>query len=154
MITNTAPNGTRYGYIAANSLDDDVVHELMCGAGGKDLGYEEAWGAFNSELRSLLDEEDINDETQRQVFNDGYQCDEPIVEGTYEGVKYRSSWLGGALHFFIFESPHVGYFMPCSPCVPGAADLQTKADPNNLGQVITSVQGYDVPPDWRWKESA
>lgn len=73
-----------------------------------------------------------------------FYCDEPVHEGELQGVKYRTSWLGGALNLWVFESPFTGNFRECSPCVPGAADLD---NPDNAG-----VTGYDVPPDWRWKE--
>lgn len=52
-----------------------------------------------------------------------FNIDEPIIEGTYEGVKYRISWLGGAPILRIIEGP-LGYARElCSPCVPNAANL-------------------------------
>jgi hypothetical protein len=71
------------------------------------------------------------------------QIDEPIIEGECEGVKYRTSWLGGALNFFIFESPVTGFFEACSPCVPNAANIGCP-DPNG-------VEGYSVPLDWLYR---
>lgn len=68
--------------------------------------------------------------------------DEPQVEGRHEGTHYMTSWLGGALNFFIFDSPETTEARPCSPCVPGAGDLNN-ADSGG------SVLCYDVPSDWR-----
>ena len=70
--------------------------------------------------------------------------EEPIIEFEYEGVKGRTSWLGGACNLWIFESPHTGLYQECSPCVPGAGNLD---QPFEWG-VLT----YDVPADWRVKE--
>lgn len=72
------------------------------------------------------------------------QIEEPIIEGEREGVKYRTSWLGGALHFFIFESPVVVKCRPCSPCVQNAGDLGSEGD----------YEAYGVPEDWLYKEAA
>lgn len=80
-----------------------------------------------------------------QKFNDDYQPDEPIHEGEHEGVKYRTSWLGGALNVYIFESPFVTETArECSLCVPNAGNL------DQVGQ--GSYQCYDVPASWRADE--
>jgi hypothetical protein len=79
-----------------------------------------------------------------QKFNDAYQPDEPIHEGEKDGVKYRTSWLGGALNVWVFESPHTARTVACSPCVPNAGDL------DNVGR--GDYLCYDVPPDWRDEE--
>jgi hypothetical protein len=84
-----------------------------------------------------------------QSFNDNYQPDEPVHEGEIDyissgvagKIKWRTSWLGGALNVWIFESPFTGRFQQCSPCVPGAANLDNP-DPDG-------ILGYDVPPEWR-----
>ena len=67
--------------------------------------------------------------------------DEPTIEGECEGVKYHISWLGGAPLLWVFESPYTGLYRRCSPCVPGAGDLNS---PDEDGSLC-----YDVPPDWR-----
>jgi hypothetical protein len=90
-----------------------------------------------------------------QEFNDSYQPDEPIHEGVKYvnagyptascAVKYRTSWLGGALNVFITESPYITETaVECSLCVPGAGNL------DQVGE--GSYRCYDVPPEWRWKE--
>lgn len=72
------------------------------------------------------------------------QIEEPEIEGEYEGVKYRISWLGGAPLVWVLESPEVGLFDLCSPCVPGACDCDF---PNSDGYL-----GYTVPETWLAKE--
>lgn len=155
MIPNTNPEtGIRYGYIKADSLHSEIVDELMYGSQATDLSYRAAWEDHLAEKRNEHDilvqqaesdgeepPEELDEDAIQQAFNDSFQSDEAIVEGTYEGVKYSSSWLGGALNFFIFESPNIGKFQECSPCVPRAGNLDC---PDEDG-----VDTYDVPADWR-----
>lgn len=81
-----------------------------------------------------------------QTFSDNYQPDEPVHEGEVDvpghgKVKYRTSWLGGALNVWVFESPFVTEKANlCSPCVPGAG---------NLDVLDGGFTCYNVPNDWR-----
>lgn len=173
-MTNINPDtGIAYGYISANALHGDIVDELQMN--GEDPHYagamKEAQREFarNKDVQAEMAAEEeltLSDHDEdyafentlawlvenwegskyEQRFNDDYQPDEPIHEGTKDGVKYRTSWLGGALNVWVFESPYTGHFDACSPCVPGAANLDC---PNPDG-----IEGYDVPPDWRdWRDS-
>lgn len=76
-------------------------------------------------------------------FNENYQADEEVYEGEHEGVKFRVSWLGGAIIVFVMESPVTTWARPCSPCVLGAVSLDS-LDPDG-------VECYDVPLVWRAK---
>lgn len=121
------------------------------------IALEEAGGLTPDEFDSFLERdieaayerlgyagrEDYVD-TRVERMSDGIQIDEPIIEGECEGVKYSTSWLGGALHFFIFESPVIAKCRPCSPCVPNAGDLGSEGD----------YEAYGVPEDWLYKEAA
>lgn len=93
------------------------------------LGYDDREDFIDSKLSRAMDHLHI---------------EEPIIEFEYKGVEGRTSWLGGALNLWIFESPHTNTFALCSPCVPNACNLD-QPDPD--GYV-----GYDVPPEWRVKE--
>ena len=83
-----------------------------------------------------------------QEFNDDWQPDEPVHEGKIvipgyppNPVHYRTSWLGGALHVWIFLSPFTtDKARRASPCVPNAGILD---------KLDGSVTAYDVPADWR-----
>lgn len=149
-----AENRVHYGYISSNSLDPETVHELMYGPHATSISYQEAYDArqaeIEQELEILAEEQDevtrqdwIAEETSRRMEIEEIHCEEEIVEGTYQEVKYLSSWLGGALHFFILKSPHISNRELCSPCVPNAG---------NLNQPVLEGDNnptYDVPADWR-----
>lgn len=144
--TNTL-TGVAFGYISANALDYDVVDQLMHGKQATDHSYQEALinerPIFEDEFgRSLRDDAlDSAMEFYERRFADDYQCEEPEITGTFEGVKYASSWLGGALNFWIFQSPFTtDKARRASPCVPGAGILDT---------LDGSETSYDVPPEWR-----
>lgn len=150
------------GYIAAANLDSALVDALMYEY-GKNLSYAEAeldeigrqrtaW-EDTCEAACVLAQDSGKPEPTFADFTpdlDNFSPEiwEPTIEGTYEGVTYRSSWLGGALHFFILESPIVGYFELCSPCVPGAVNLDQR---RRYGE---GLLGYDVPLPWRYRELA
>ncbi len=148
-IANINPEtGIAYGYISANALEHDVVCALI--DGGVDAHADAAFAAWLKEKISQIQaaNEDISDEDAKahaenlsHEFWDEYRNDEPIAEGEYEGVKYCSSWLGGALNFFIFASPvTTTKARLASPCVPNAGILDT---------LDGNVTAYDVPAEWR-----
>ena len=143
MQPNVNPEtGIRYGIISANSLDGELVQDLLYYE-GEDLSWKEA----EEEIKIAMREEGVTEEDWDRTLDDRLSdvyIDEPIVEGECGGVKYCTSWLGGALHFWIFESPRIGLYSECSPCCPNAGNLDS---PNDDG-----VECYDVPEGWRVDE--
>ena len=83
---------------------------------------------------------DVEDFVSRHVDREMeyVEIDEPIIEGTNDGVSWRTSWLGGALNLFIFHSPVIVRCSLCSPCVPNAGNLDSLGD----------YETYGVPLDW------
>lgn len=132
---------TPYGYITANSLDDYVVDQLLYGSQAIDETYIEyahdiarGLGYDGSEPAHWLEE-------HHPDMLEQYEAYEPIISGEYEDVLYQSSWMGGALCFWVFESPvTTEKARRASPCVPGAAILDT---------LDGDEYGYDVPVHWR-----
>lgn len=84
---------------------------------------------------------------EMQCFFDNCHMDEPTIEGTYEGVEYHISWLGGAPLLWVFKSDVIVKANLCSPCVPNAGNLDS-LDPEG-GEVC-----YGIPSDWYYKETA
>ncbi len=150
-MTNTNPEtGIRYGIISALDLHQDIIDELQ--AVGTDVHWEKTIEDIRCRLRSVLDDY-VHGGIAKQLEEDwieqfrdveGRYDDEPVHEGTHCGVNYRTTWIGGALHVWVFDSPHTGLFAECSPCVPCAGNLDY---PDSNG-VLT----YDVPPEWRWAD--
>lgn len=89
------------------------------------------------------------------MFSDCCQIDEPTIQGTYQGVKYQLSTLGGAYLLWALKGPEAWANRLCSPCVPDAADLDG-------GFTLTSEQRqeeegdflcYAFPRDWLFVEA-
>ena len=140
--------GIRYGIISAHSLDPDVIDAIQ--RYGKDLRLEDAMNEVEAGIRRICEDymapydvQDIVDEARSRVEVDS---DEPVHEFEIDDIKGRTTWLGGALLVWIFESPHTGVFQLCSPCVPGACNLDSPVDV--LREKVGEI-GYDVPPEWR-----
>ena len=142
--------GVPYGYISARALAPDLVDDLMYGAHTRDLSFEEGLAAATNDAEIAASElgfahgspdwENFVD-ARVEAAMDEFYSDEPIISGCKDGVEYQSSWLGGALNFWIFKSPlTTDKARRASPCVPGAAILDA---------LDGSEFGYDVPADWR-----
>ena len=140
-----------FGYISANALDPEIVERLLFGAQARDLAFERFCSETQCEVgieaaeRGFVHgspdwESFVEREYERRVSNYAGP-DEYDVEGRLDGVSYATSYLGGALNFWIFESPHTtNKARRASPCVPNAAILDV---------LDGSEYGYDVPCDWR-----
>ena len=149
-MTNMNPEtGIRYGIVAANSLHGDVICELQ--ANGKDLHWEEFAEDVKRGLQGEVDygdhdddpDFDFDEELDSRMENaaDHFYDDEPVHEFDYQGVQGRTTWLGGALLVWVFESKWTTNARLCSPCVPNCCDLDSP-DPDGY-------EGYDVNPEWR-----
>lgn len=114
----------------------DAVHGALTSAAYLRRGHGDREAFVSSFVEDLMEYE----------YSQG---EEEEIEGDLDGVHYVTSWLGGALNFFILESPRTTLVRSlCSPCVPNAGDLDS-------GKAEFSVEGdrgylcYDVPAEWR-----
>ena len=154
-LANINPEtGVAYGYIAASALHPDVVHALLYDV-GVNLTAAEAYKVWRATKADMLLDSDMTLETIEQAsaeaetysheFWDTYEDYEPTIEGQYEDVTYITSWLGGALNFFISQSPYItDKARLASPCVPNAGILDV---------LDGSVTSYDVPLSWRCNDA-
>lgn len=198
MIQNVNPTtGVRYGVIACNNLDQDLVETLFYGSQATNVSEEEAAAEAEAELREqyrgrvhqshLAAKEsgaDREDGFDREAYEEcwfeehsydydedwfiekgikdgmyAFQIEEPTITGTHEGVEYMILWLGGAPLLWSLKGPIVRSRRLCSPCIPGAIDLDSKfiyasMSYDNSVESQYSYQGYGVPADWLAKEPA
>lgn len=126
--------GLPFGVVSGNKLNPDLLDELYFAA----LGIEQT---------RLLDEEALAraengqslDEDWQDEFLEGCCIDEPSAHFEHEGIHVQYSWLGGAPIVFSFNGPVQNVASYCSPCVPGAADLDS-----SLGD----IECHGFPADW------
>lgn len=133
------------GVILLNNLDEGVVEDLFA------LPSPEMDEAIHEEAMRLLKEmggEKADSSKYGAIMQEIYESLEEIdfpKEGEVDGVGVRLFELGGAWHVMVLSSPYTTRASACSPCVPGAADLDSRHD----GGLLC----YDVPSSWRRKES-
>jgi len=131
MLPNVNPEtGIRYGVVALNSLEDWVYEEFELH--GKNLTAEYALA------ESGVDQDD--DEALQDFWDDYYPEEEEYELETHDGLKLGLSYLGGAALVWVFESPVTTEARECSPCVPGAGDLDN--------QETGAFTCYTLPSEW------
>lgn len=151
MIHNQDEHGIRYTLYSMNSIDSEMIETLLY-QHGKNISeaavYEEETARqkaeFDAAIEIIAEYTDSFDVPNFEPNLDNFHVDidEPIIEGTYQGVNYRTTWLGGAQLLWVFKSSIIGHFRLCSPCVPNACDGDSPT-PRADG-----FCGYAVPPDW------
>jgi hypothetical protein len=154
-----------------SAFDDAHEEATMAAAETGGMTEAETEAFVEQRLEAALGTSDREDyvEWQLECGMDGYQCDEPTIEGTYEGVQYRIDWLGGAPLIWVFEGPLGNARQLCSPCVPNAADLdsgftldselESKPGSEEFEAGVSAADHdnlypcYCVPRDWLRKET-
>lgn len=143
---------------AGRTFDDYVESaELAASETDPNMSEEERDGFIESSLLTTPGHTDRDEyiEAELEQFSDTCRIDEPTIEGEYEGVKYRVSWLGGAPILFVAESPDIVYAdRLCSPCVTNAADLDGGFAEYAGGSDGGTYECYGVPADWIVKVAA
>jgi len=81
-----------------------------------------------------------------------WQGQEEEFEYEYETedgpVKLLLGWLGGAPLIWVCDSPYVAECAQCSPCIPGAGDLDTPRDDGDDGGTAYCLPPDDMPEGW------
>ncbi len=179
MIPNTCPKtGHRYGVINANSLNGDVLDDIV--QNGEALWEKEAlhqhlaakkaaYGRMVEALTECFEGGALTDireqipcladalEDWTQEFYDSWTSEaETYVFADIDGVSGHYDTESGVV--MIFDSPTLVCARPCSPCYPNAGDLDSVdgsfarlpvKDFREIGTLRASDCTFDVPPDWR-----
>jgi len=111
--------GIRYGVASANGLAEWFWDEIY--AHGVDESAAAALAEWRAEFKALHGCEP--DDEFEQIFWDEYECDESERSYNRDGLRLLVGWLGGAPLVWVLESNVRCYTGDCSPCVPGAGDL-------------------------------
>ena len=153
LANSDAATGIHYGVISQNSIMPEALDDIM--THGEDVAYEEALNeaikAAKTEWESEgNDPDDFDEDEAAQNFADNYQSDGGLNDYVYERDGYK---LTGCLDYYIFVlvSPYYTYAQVCSPCVPGAVNLDS---PFESGDYATQAEtagfpkGYCLGHDW------
>jgi hypothetical protein len=165
MANCNPKTGIPYGVISGNNvpeLTDDIF------SGGDSLTYR-AWkeevaerikGAIKSAIDDYtcraekivegLDYPALVDSLLDHGLGEDWQCEEEEFEYQYDTdygpVKLQLGWLGGAPLIWVLDSPWFANCKHCSPCVPGAGDLDSPVD---NGLECYCLPPDDMPDDWK-----
>ena len=122
--------GIRYGVISQNSVSCYAIDDIM--QFGEDVAYEECLEEALKEARAEWESEgndpaDFDEQDAAQDFSDGYCSDGGLNDYLYERDGYK---LTGCLNndLFVLRSPFYTFAQFCSPCVPGACNLDSPFD--------------------------
>lgn len=143
--TNRDPEtGISYGMISQNSLSGDALSDIY--SCGDDIGFENMRKQAQDELAAAieaavenygkLDAQEAADDLLDNI--EWHECD--------ESGPYRYECDGYVLQttddneLWVFKSPFYTHAQFCSPCVPGAGNLDTYC-PNG-------PKTYCLGPDW------
>ena len=125
--------GIRYGIISQNSLSGESLDDVF--TAGDDLGYEAMIEELKSNLKNAID----------SIISDagGRTYDSVDVDEILEGVDFDCYDSNGPRRYedgdltvqttgdndlFVFKSEYYTFAQFCSPCVPGAGNLDTPCD--------------------------
>lgn len=119
--------GIHYGVISPHSIMPEVLSDICFGANSTDPVYEESKTEFRQKVFDALneylstDECDIICDEAIERFNERYENDSGIYD--YEDQEYTLHVSGDNFGIFVIRSPYWTYTRLCSPCAPGAGDL-------------------------------
>jgi len=137
--------GISYGVISPNAVNPDALSDVY--SRGTDPHYEAARDEEEEEImeflkaRSYLSDDEsiaIKDELM-DVWNDHF---DPCGDGQcdYSDKDYTLHVSGDDFGIFVIKSPYYTFCRKCSPCAPGAGDLDNATD------VILGDDGVWVSP--------
>jgi hypothetical protein len=129
--------GISYGVISPHAINPDCLSSLY--DDGKDPYYESMKEEINNIVNEMINSTayTISDDTKSNIIdlimddlNDGYensdgQCD-------YSDAEYTLHVSGDNFGIFVIKSPYYTYCRKCSPCTPGAGDLNNPLEINDI----------------------
>lgn len=140
--------GIHFGVISQNSVSPEAIDDIY--NQGEDVGYKNALAAHlkekeaehdrNHEGEALANEFDEDEVTQN--FADHYESDGGLNDYLYEQDGYK---LTGCLSndLFVLRSPYFTFAQFCSPCVPGAGNLDSPAsDDATTARLAATIYGF------------
>jgi len=158
-VNRDEKTGIRYGVISMHSINPEALNDIY--ANGRDLNWENYIAEAKARLRSALSDYfsdtkysgctdsplDAAAESAFDVVSDG-------ISEQYEGDGSNVLYVEGNLSvqscldsdFMIDNSPFFTFAQFCSPCVPGACNLDSPID--NSRNSVDSIKCFCLGHDW------
>jgi hypothetical protein len=131
--------GIRYGVISPYSISSNCDYDLYEGPNSTDPYYERMRTEISLSVDNLMTDTDyvVSDDLKEQIKDmilqeqsDDYE--NPDGQMDYSDSEYDLHVSGDNFGIFVMRSPYYTYCRNCSPCAPGAGDLNNPVDPVNL----------------------
>ena len=122
--------GIRYGVISPHSISSFALDDIY--QKGTDPHYESSAQEIRTFVRNMAGQsprpmsEDIIDQIETILIddlNEGYE--NPDGQMDYSDPEYTLHVSGDNFGIFVMKSPYYTYCRDCSPCAPGAGDLDS-----------------------------
>jgi len=126
--------GIHYGVISQNSVMPEALDDIM--TYGEDLAWEEALAEAIAEAKATAAEgEEIDEDSISESLSEGWESS--LGNYLYESEGYK---LTGCLDsdLFVMASRFFTYAQFCSPCVPGAGNLDSAWE--TLGKQVSAAE--------------
>jgi hypothetical protein len=124
--------GIRYGVISPHNISSWSLDEIY--QNGTDPQYESGKEELTRDIKNILDRYNFSagqiDEVLSPVidiFNESYESDGSGIMD-YSDKEYDLHVSGDNFGIFVMRSPYYTYCRGCSPCAPGAGDLNSPID--------------------------
>ena len=157
MANYDEKTGIHYGVISPNSICQETLSELCDKS--VDTIYEESKEDFTNQIENILNDNGFSigqiDEVLTPAidcFNENYNNDNHGYE--YEDKEYILHISDDNFGIFVIKSPYYTYTKQCSPCAPGAGDLDNPVIQERLGEMPNdifmhnTVKAYCLPREF------
>ena len=156
MSNYDSSTGISYGVISPHSINQDCLSSLY--DEGTDPYYENAKEEFTTTLKSIisnfmyennvtLEDDEIDIDYYLDRWNNNYescgdgQCD-------FKDSEYTLHISGDNFGIYVMRSPYYTYCRKCSPCAPGAGDLNNPLEIEEIEVLDTYDRAYCLGPDY------
>jgi hypothetical protein len=157
MANYNEKTGIRYGVISPNSISgfalDDIYQE------GTDPHYEYGKTEMIKSLSAICEEygfdiKDVDIDSFENAYSDHYPGNDD-GQMDYSDSEYDLHVSGDNFGIFVMRSPYYTYCRNCSPCAPGAGDLDNSiiesgelADCMSLKTIFSARKTLCLGPEW------
>jgi len=148
--------GIRYGVISPHNISSWSLDEIY--QNGTDPQYESGKQEIIKNLNTVFEIAGIRSDDHKTVitdeiiqeYSDHYESDGSGIMD-YSDSEYDLHVSGDNFGIFVMKSPYYTFCRGCSPCAPGAGDLNNPIDPVNLNLSTLehiSAKTLCLGPEW------
>ena len=146
--------GIRYGVISPHNIGQNSEYDLYGGPNCTDPYYESGKKELEEKIDSFfLDIGNLSDEVKEslkdQIITEwfvGYENPDGAMD--YSDKDYDLHVSGDNFGIFVMKSPYYTYCRDCSPCAPGAGDLNAPVDIPEFTEMDNGDRALCLGPEW------